>query len=159
MIARTRSLGFISTTRPPLLVAIWKNSTRKPSAALGGCSSQQLLQSLHSARARERGAREVEATVVELGQLFSQVASLVAEQGDVIERIDADMDAAGANVEAGYSELGKFYQSVRRNRGVIVRLLAVAAFVVLLFGVFRPSTGARRAAAPPPPPKAAPPPP
>lgn len=42
------------------------------------------------------------------------------------------------NVNAAHNELGKYFDSVSRNRGFILRLFAVVAFIILLFGVFRP---------------------
>lgn len=106
--------------------------------------SAQQLSLTHGAISREDDMREVESTIVELGTVFTQVAGLVAEQGELIERIDADMDTASANVEAGYSELGKYFESVKKNRGLIIRLLLVTAFVVFLFAVIKPIGGKRR---------------
>lgn len=37
---------------------------------------------------------QVEATIVELGSMFHRLTSLVAEQGDTVDRIDADVDTA-----------------------------------------------------------------
>lgn len=106
--------------------------------------SAQQLSLTHGAISREEDMREVESTIVELGTVFTQVAGLVAEQGELIERIDADMDTASANVDAGHSELGKYFESVKKNRGLIIRLLLVTAFVVFLFAVMRPSGGKQR---------------
>ena len=49
----------------------------------------------------------------------------------------ADTALAADNVEAGRAELGKFYASVKANRGFILRLFAVLAFVIVLFGIFK----------------------
>jgi hypothetical protein len=100
--------------------------------------SSQQLSLMHGAISREDDMREVESTIVELGTVFTQVAGLVAEQGELIERIDSDLDSASANVEAGHTELGKYFESVKKNRGLIIRLLLVTAFVVFLFAVMRP---------------------
>ncbi len=105
--------------------------------------SAQQLSLMHGAISREDDMREVESTIVELGTVFTQVAGLVAEQGDLIERIDADMDIASSNVEAGHTELGKYFESVKKNRGLIIRLLLVTAFVVFLFAVMKPASKRR----------------
>ena len=69
--------------------------------------------------------------------MFTRMAALVAEQGDVLARIDADTELAAENVEAGRAELGKFYTSVKANRGFILRLFGVLVLVILLFGIFK----------------------
>ena len=45
---------------------------------------------------------------------------------------------------AGHSELAKYFESVQRNRGLILKMLAATAFVVLLFAVFRGGGGGGR---------------
>ena len=100
--------------------------------------SAQSLATMHDARARAQDAQSVEGTIVELGGMFTRMATLVAEQGDVLARIDADTEEAQIHVEAGAAELAKFYSSVKANRGLILRLFAVVAFVIVLFAVFRP---------------------
>ena len=107
--------------------------------------------------------RQVESTIVELGQMFTRMAALVAEQGETVDRIDAHMDVTYVavatrrcyannntqmrhrttpvrpttcrldNVKAGQDELNKFYASVMSNRGFIVKLLAVLLVVIAVF--------------------------
>jgi len=92
---------------------------------------------MHDARARASDARAVEGAIVELGSMFTKMSAIVAEQGDVLERIDADLLEASSNVEAAQSELGKLYESVKANRGFILRLFGVLAFVIVLFAAFK----------------------
>ena len=68
--------------------------------------------------------RSIESTVAELGGIFSQLAGLVQEQGELIQRIDADIDATGANVEGAHSQIVKYYASVNSNRGLILKTFA-----------------------------------
>ncbi len=80
---------------------------------------------------------QVEGTIIELGQMFTKMAELVSEQGEVVDRIDADMTTALSNVEAGMVELQKFYSSIKRHRGFILKILAVMALIVVLFTAFK----------------------
>jgi hypothetical protein len=107
-------------------------------------SQMQALHQAQGARRRAEEVRDVEAMIVEIGAQFAQVAGLVAEQGDTVQRIDADAEEALANVGAGHSELAKYFESVQRNRGLILKMLAATAFVVLLFAVFRGGGGGGR---------------
>lgn len=68
---------------------------------------------------------------------MKRVAALVAEQGEVAERIDADVEAAGANIAAGHDELLTFYAAAAKNRSFILKVLGVMVFVVLLFAATR----------------------
>ena len=63
------------------------------------------LATLHDARIRENDMKSIESTIVELGTMFTHMATVVAEQGDTINRIDADMDVISSNVEKGKNEL------------------------------------------------------
>lgn len=99
--------------------------------------SMQAFVGVSDARAGAAAMAQVEATIVELGPLFTRMAGLVAEQGEVLARIDADIDEAHTNVEEGASELGKYLKSVQANRGFILKLFGVLLFVILLFGIFR----------------------
>ena len=65
------------------------------------------------------------------------MASLVDEQGEVAARIDADMDAVTDNVAAGHTELHTFYESAAANRGLILKVFAVVALVLVLFALLR----------------------
>jgi syntaxin 5 len=69
--------------------------------------------------------------------MFTRMAALVGEQGDVLARIEADVEEAGGNVEAGQAELSKYYASVKRNRGFILRMFAALVFVILVVRAFR----------------------
>jgi syntaxin 5 len=111
---------------------------RVPRAPAAPSFSAAALATVQGARAREADARAVEAAVVEIGAMFTHMAAVVAEQGDVLARIDADVDVAAANVEAARGELSALLARVSAARGFIVRLLALAAFVIVLFAVFRP---------------------
>ena len=96
-----------------------------------GYSAQTLASMAHS-RTRASDAQAVEGVIVELGGMFTRMASLVREQGDVLERIDADVVEAEGNVKAGQEELSKLYDSMQKNRGFILHMFGVLVFIILL---------------------------
>ncbi|POY72326.1 hypothetical protein BMF94_4628 [Rhodotorula taiwanensis] len=61
---------------------------------------------------RSTAIETIESTVAELGQIFSQLAHMVAVQGEQVTRIDADTEDIAANVSGAQSELLKYYASV-----------------------------------------------
>ncbi|KRZ76771.1 Syntaxin-5, partial [Trichinella papuae] len=69
----------------------------------------------------------IEETIVELGQIFSSLAHMVQEQGEMVQRIDSNVEDAVVQVEAAHIELLKFLRSISRNRW-----LAIKVFIVLL---------------------------
>lgn len=56
-------------------------------------------------QSRADAMQNIEATIVELGSIFQQLAHMVKEQEDTIQRIDAGVDEAQLHVEAAHTEL------------------------------------------------------
>ena len=49
---------------------------------------------------RANQVEDIEGHIVELGGIFQRLSTLIAEQGEQVERIDDNMDNALVNVEA-----------------------------------------------------------
>eukprot|EP00177_Eucheuma_denticulatum_P004908 GFKZ01008922.1.p1 GENE.GFKZ01008922.1~~GFKZ01008922.1.p1 ORF type:complete len:336 (+),score=46.49 GFKZ01008922.1:227-1234(+) len=82
--------------------------------------------------ARADAVRQVESTIVELGQIFDQLATMVSEQGELVERIDANVDDTVMNMQAGQNQLMIYYNSIAGNRALILKVFGVLlAFLVL----------------------------
>ena len=82
--------------------------------------------------ARADAVRQVESTIVELGQIFNQLATMVSEQGELVERIDANVEETATNMNAGQNQLMIYYNSIAGNRSLILKSFAVLlAFLVL----------------------------
>ena len=67
--------------------------------------------------------------------MFSQMASLVSLQGETIDRIDQDVEAASEHIKAGETELFKYFRSVNSHRRFIVYVFLVLVFMIILFAV------------------------
>ena len=85
---------------------------------------------------RARAIQGVESTIAELADVFKQLAHLIHEQGETVQRIDAHVEVAELNVEAAHSELVKALQTVSSNRWLMVKVLAVLLAFFLFFVVF-----------------------
>lgn len=82
--------------------------------------------------ARANAVRQVESTIVELGQIFNQLATMVSEQGELVERIDANVEDTAVNMHAGQNQLMMYYNSISGNRALILKVFGVLlAFLVL----------------------------
>uniref|UniRef100_H3HE62 t-SNARE coiled-coil homology domain-containing protein n=1 Tax=Phytophthora ramorum TaxID=164328 RepID=H3HE62_PHYRM len=87
------------------------------------------------AQTRYNNAAQVESTIVEITGMYTRMATMVAEQGEIISRIDDDMDIAQTNVEAAHGELLKLFNMVQGNRSLILKIFLVLILVIFLFVV------------------------
>jgi len=85
---------------------------------------------------RAETMQNIESTIVELGGIFQQLAHMVKEQEEMVERIDANVADAELNVEAAHSEILKYFQSVTNNRWLMIKVFAVLIFFFVFFVVF-----------------------
>ena len=83
---------------------------------------------------RDEELTAMRSTLAELGGMFQRFTSIVAEQGELIERIDANTEEASVNVEEGHSQILKYRKSIEGNRGFIIKAFAVLCFFIILFG-------------------------
>merc|ERR1711942_586874 len=78
----------------------------------------------------------IDSTIVELGGIFSQLATMVKEQEEMVQRIDSNVDDTALNVELGHNEILKYFQSVTSNRWLMIKIFGVLIFFFLLFVIF-----------------------
>jgi syntaxin 5 len=85
--------------------------------------------------ARADAVRQVESTIVELGQIFNQLATMVSEQGELVERIDANVDETVSNMDAGQNQLLQYYNSISGNRALILKVFGTLLLFLILWSV------------------------
>lgn len=81
---------------------------------------------------RSTAIESIETTIAELGQIFTQLANMVAEQRETVQRIDADVDDVMANVSGGHRELLKYYASISSNRWLMLKVFGILIVFVSL---------------------------
>ncbi|RYY82892.1 hypothetical protein EON63_12380, partial [archaeon] len=79
---------------------------------------------------------EVQRTIGELGTLFKRLSSMLAEQQEMVERIDEDVESAVQNASAGKEALMRVYEGVKSNRGLYMKLGAILRIFILFFVLF-----------------------
>ncbi|RGB34517.1 t-SNARE [Rhizophagus diaphanus] len=82
---------------------------------------------------RATAIESIESTIAELGNIFQQLATMVAEQRETVQRIDANTDDIQTHVEGAQKELLKYYASISSNRWLMVKIFAVIIFFFLIF--------------------------
>lgn len=82
---------------------------------------------------RSTAIESIESTISELGQIFSQLAHMVAEQRETVQRIDDNVMDVVDNVGGAQRELLKYYASVSSNRWLMLKIFGVLIVFFLLF--------------------------
>ncbi|CBH16556.1 syntaxin 5 [Trypanosoma equiperdum] len=83
---------------------------------------------------RSEAVREIEAAVVEVGEMFNDFTRLVHEQNEIVLRIDTNVETSLRHVNAGSNELLRYLANLTSNRGLIIKIFAVLFFFLLFFG-------------------------
>ena len=76
-------------------------------------------------QSRSTAIESIESTIAELGQIFTQLAHMVAEQRETVQRIDADTMDIASNVSGAQRELLKYYSSISSNRWLMLKVFGV----------------------------------
>jgi len=85
---------------------------------------------------REKAVATITKTIGELQGMFSQLAHLVSEQQDLIQRIDDNVEATSSRVTEAQNELLKYLNSISNNRALVLKVFLVLFVFILLFFVF-----------------------
>ncbi|KAH7730763.1 Syntaxin F55A11.2 [Aphelenchoides avenae] len=85
---------------------------------------------------RYNAMENIESSISELGTIFRQLASLVAEQGEMITRIDSNVEETSMNVDAAHHELLKYFNNISKNRWLIIKVFGVLMAFFVFFVVF-----------------------
>ena len=103
---------------------------------------QQQALLLHDAsdaylESRSTAIETIESTIAELGGIFQQLAQMVSEQRETVQRIDANTDDVLVNVDRAQYEITKYWRRVSGNRMLMLKLFGVLIVFFLLFVLLR----------------------
>ncbi|KIK07501.1 hypothetical protein K443DRAFT_673412 [Laccaria amethystina LaAM-08-1] len=118
------------------ILALDLNSAEEGSGGSNGNAfmQMQLVEQQDSyIQQRSTAIESIETTIAELGQIFTQLANMVAEQRETVQRIDADTQDIAANVDSGHRELLKYYASISSNRWLMLKVFGVLIVFFLVF--------------------------
>lgn len=62
---------------------------------------------LNELREREQAVKKMEGDIYEVNQIFKELATMVHSQGEVIDSIEANVEAATMNVSEGTQQVAK----------------------------------------------------
>ncbi|XP_017697839.1 syntaxin-32-like isoform X2 [Phoenix dactylifera] len=87
-------------------------------------------------QSRAEALHNVESTIHELSNIFTQLATMVSQQGELAIRIDENMDDTLANVEGAQGALLKYLNSVSSNRWLMIKIFFVLMVFLMIFLFF-----------------------
>jgi len=103
----------------------------------GTGSSGQLLSTQEKyIESRETAVLSIEKTITELQVIFRQLAGLVVEQQEMIERIDQDVSTASVRIDGAQNALTLFLSKVSSDRWLAIKIFFVLLIFVFIFVIF-----------------------
>lgn len=87
---------------------------------------------------REQAIRQLETDIVGVNQIFKDLASMVHEQGDMVDSIEANVETAVSQVEAGARNVQRAsqYQTSARKKKVCLAVTGVVVLVILIVVIY-----------------------
>lgn len=85
---------------------------------------------------RANKMRQIEKGMAKLQGVFSQMASLVYEQGEMLNRIDHNIDTSVLYVDDAHNRLYKQLKLLKNNRGQIIKIFAILIAVCVIYVKF-----------------------
>ncbi|CAL9762179.1 syntaxin-32-like [Musa acuminata AAA Group] len=90
----------------------------------------------HYIQSRAEALQNVESTIHELSNIFTQLATMVSQQGELAIRIDENVDDTLANVEGAQGALLKYLTSISSNRWLMMKIFFVLMVFLMIFLFF-----------------------
>ncbi|KAL7253357.1 hypothetical protein ACSBR1_007813 [Camellia fascicularis] len=87
-------------------------------------------------QSRAVALQNVESTISELGGIFTHLATMVAQQGELAIRIDDNMEESLTNVESARSALLRHLNQISSNRWLMIKIFAILIFFLMVFIFF-----------------------
>lgn len=82
---------------------------------------------------RGEAIEAIERTIAELGGIFGQLAQMVTEHGDMIQRIDANTEDVVDNVQGAQRELLRYWSRIQGNRWLVAKMLGTLFIFFLIW--------------------------
>ncbi|KAG6832529.1 hypothetical protein H0H92_000158 [Tricholoma furcatifolium] len=116
------------------LLALDLTSAEEGAGAQGAYQQMQMIEQQDSyIQSRTTAIESIESTIAELGQIFTQLANMVAEQRETVQRIDADTMDIQSNVMGAQRELLKYWGNMVNSRWLMLKVFGVLIIFFLVF--------------------------
>ena len=102
---------------------------------MGSTSQREAQKVLTEVQERHQDLMKIEKSLVEMQQLFLDLSLLVNQQGDMIARIDTNVNSAVDYTEKGVQEMDKALQQQKKNRKRMCYSSVCMLFILIILGV------------------------
>ncbi|XP_035698799.1 syntaxin-12-like isoform X2 [Branchiostoma floridae] len=102
----------------------------------GSSMTAQMMEeesNLEMIRERETNIRQLEADIMDVNSIFKDLATMVHEQGEMIDSIEANVESAAIHVESGNQQLRQAsdYQKKSRRKLCIILIVGLIALGII----------------------------
>jgi septal ring factor EnvC (AmiA/AmiB activator) len=101
-------LSFVGVSAGKSKLLDMEEGVSSSSLAPGQSKTQMLLQEeydLDQLRERERAVRQLESDIVDVNTIFKDLATMVHEQGELVDSIEANVESSSVRVQEGNKQL------------------------------------------------------
>lgn len=132
-----------SSSSTPLLLDMDSNgdgvassSSQQPQDIAIMIPERMLVERQSQIETRASALQQVQSTIEELSHIFERVSLLVAQQGELLSRIEDDVERTETHVISTRAQLERALEAVMSSRWLAAKLGAVAVIFIVLFLVF-----------------------
>ena len=107
------------------------------------CARESIMSTLQkrplaaSTNTRLISAEAAERSLDQLTKVFSNMSTLILSQGEILTRIEDDVEMTLGEVDAGSEEISKLYIMTKSNRGLIMKLFGIMTFLIIFMKIYR----------------------
>ena len=104
----------------------------------GSQGKTQLLlqeeQNIEDLRERERAIRQLESDIVDVNTIFKDLATLVHEQGEMVDSIEQNVESSHIRVQEGTEQLrqAERYKTKSRKKKFILAVIGIVILAVII---------------------------
>jgi len=94
---------------------------------------QHIMQNEHMSKEREREVIKISKSILELQNMFKDIASMIIDQGTVLDRIDYNVEQSASRIKSAFKSVKKAekYQQNKKMQLIVV-LAGFAIFLMIL---------------------------
>lgn len=92
-------------------------------------------QDLELIKERETAIQQLEADILDVNQIFKDLAMMIHDQGDLIDSIEANVESSEVHVERATDQLQRAAYYQKKSRKKICILVLVLSVIAVIFGV------------------------
>jgi len=104
---------------------------------VGQSRTQMMLEEeekINQLQERERSMRQLESDITDVNTIFKDLATMVHEQGDIVDSIESNIESTSVQVTTGTEQLrqASVYQSKARRKKIILALIGLVILAILI---------------------------